>query len=57
MALLAGTPAVKCGPGETERSHTPDEFVRRGEVEAGAAFYRRLVEAALEALTAAEAVP
>jgi acetylornithine deacetylase len=57
MALLADTPAVKCGPGATERSHTPDEFVLRGEVEAGAAFYRRLVEAALGALTAAEAMP
>ena len=25
MALLQGIPAVKCGPGETARSHTPDE--------------------------------
>ena len=27
MALLADVPAVKCGPGETARSHTPDEFL------------------------------
>ena len=50
MALLAGTPAVKCGPGETSRSHTADEFVLASELEAGAAFYARLVPEALEAL-------
>jgi acetylornithine deacetylase len=52
MALLAGTPAVKCGPGLSVRSHTPDEFVTRPELEAGAAFYRRFAPAALEALAA-----
>jgi acetylornithine deacetylase len=50
MALLAGTPAVKCGPGETARSHTADEFVLASELEAGAAFYARLVPEAFEAL-------
>lgn len=50
MALLSGIPAVKCGPGETERSHTPDEYVLSGEVEAGAAFYTAFVPAALAAL-------
>jgi acetylornithine deacetylase len=50
MALLQGVPAVKCGPGESARSHTADEFVLRAEVEAGARFYRRFVPAALEAL-------
>jgi acetylornithine deacetylase len=53
MALLRGVPAVKVGPGLTERSHTPDEFVLAEEVEAGAAFYARLVPAALAALAAA----
>jgi acetylornithine deacetylase len=48
MALLQGIPAVKCGPGETARSHTPDEFVLAHELAAGADFYRRL---ALEALS------
>lgn len=43
MALLNGTPAVKCGPGKSERSHTPDEFVLEGEVLDGARFYTRLV--------------
>jgi acetylornithine deacetylase len=51
MALLRGTPSVKCGPGETVRSHTPDEFVLAAEVEAGAAFYAALVPRALAALT------
>ena len=43
MALLSGPPAVKCGPGKSERSHTPDEFVLEGEVLDGARFYTRLV--------------
>jgi acetylornithine deacetylase len=43
MALLNGTPAVKCGPGRSERSHTPDEFVLESEVVDGAQFYTRLV--------------
>lgn len=50
MALLAGVPAVKCGPGETARSHTPDEFVLAEEVLAGARVYAELVPAALGAL-------
>lgn len=51
MALLSGVPAIKCGPGQTIRSHTPDEFVLRSELEAGCAFYRALVPAALAALS------
>jgi len=50
MALLAGVPAVKCGPGETARSHVPDEFVLQSEVEAGCAFYIRAIGACLESL-------
>lgn len=50
MALLAGTPAVKCGPGETARSHTSDEFVLASELEDGVRFYARFVPAALAAL-------
>ena len=52
MALLQGVPAVKCGPGETARSHTPDEYVLAAEVEAGEAFYRSFAPAALLALAA-----
>jgi len=41
--LPAGTPAVKVGPGRSERSHTPDEYVLASEILAGAAFYERAV--------------
>lgn len=54
MALLQGVPAIKCGPGETARSHTPDEYVLKSELEAGVAFYTRLCPAALEALALAK---
>jgi acetylornithine deacetylase len=50
MAFLKGVPAVKCGPGQTARSHTPDEFVCRDELLAGVAFYRAAAPAILEAL-------
>ncbi|MCA9002018.1 MAG: M20/M25/M40 family metallo-hydrolase, partial [Planctomycetes bacterium] len=39
MALLKGIPAIKCGPGETARSHTPNEFLLATELEAGIRFY------------------
>lgn len=32
MALLSGVPAVKCGPGQTERSHTPNEYLEAAEL-------------------------
>lgn len=35
-------PAIKVGPGRTERSHTPDEFVLESEIVDGAAFYEAL---------------
>ena len=50
MALLRGVPSVKCGPGQTARSHTPDEYVLLNELEAGLAFYRALAPRALTAL-------
>jgi acetylornithine deacetylase len=46
MALLQGVPAVKCGPGRSERSHAPDEFVTRDELAAGFRFYARFLELA-----------
>jgi len=52
MALLPGVPAVKCGPGETLRSHTPNEFVLRDEVLAGTRFYTELAPRALADLAA-----
>lgn len=43
MVFMAGIPAVKCGPGRSERSHTADEFVWESEVLEGARFYTRLI--------------
>lgn len=48
LAFMDGIPALKCGPGETERSHTADEFVREEEIVTGARFYTRLVRAYAE---------
>lgn len=48
MAFLVGVPAVKCGPGRSERSHTADEHVLEAEVLEGARFYTRLVGAYAE---------
>ena len=45
---MDGIPALKCGPGQTERSHTPDEFVLESEILDGARFYARLVRAFAE---------
>ncbi|HEY6322693.1 MAG TPA: M20/M25/M40 family metallo-hydrolase, partial [Thermoanaerobaculia bacterium] len=53
MVFMAGIPALKCGPGSSERSHTADEFVWESEVIAGARFYSRLVGSFAE-LQAAE---
>jgi len=48
MAFLGAVPAIKCGPGRSERSHTPDEFVLEEEVLDGARFYTRLIGAYAE---------
>ncbi|HEV8581064.1 MAG TPA: M20/M25/M40 family metallo-hydrolase [Thermoanaerobaculia bacterium] len=48
MVFMEGIPAVKCGPGKSERSHTPDEFVLESEILEGARFYTRLVRAYAE---------
>ena len=44
-AFLGDIPAVKAGPGDTFRSHTPNEYLTLPELEAGAAFYTQLVPA------------
>jgi acetylornithine deacetylase len=41
--FLKGIPAVKCGPGDSKRSHTPDEYMEASEVEAGVLFYEKLI--------------
>lgn len=41
----AGLAAVLCGPGSIDQAHQPDEYVDRTQLERGAAFMARLVEA------------
>jgi acetylornithine deacetylase len=41
-AFLGDLPAVKAGPGDTFRSHTPNEYITLQELEAGKAFYASL---------------
>lgn len=47
-AFLGDLPTVKVGPGDTLRSHQADEYLTRAELEAGAAFYTRLVRGYFE---------
>jgi len=47
-AFLGDLPAVKVGPGDTLRSHLADEYLTRAELEAGAAFYTRLLRGYFE---------
>lgn len=44
QVFFKGVPAIKCGPGDSARSHTSDEFIYEQEILDGAAFYTRLVE-------------
>jgi acetylornithine deacetylase len=41
--VFAPFPAVKIGPGESKRSHKPDEFVYKKELEKGKEYYRKLI--------------
>ncbi len=43
LVFFRGLPAVKVGPGRSERSHRADEFVLETELVEGAAFYERLL--------------
>jgi len=43
--FLGDIPAVKAGPGDTHRSHRPDEWVSLNELKAGATFYTNLARA------------
>jgi acetylornithine deacetylase len=43
MVFLHGIPAVKLGPGQSVRSHIPDEFILESELTCGAAVYSKLV--------------
>ncbi len=41
--FLKGIPTVKVGPGDSRRSHTPDEYIEVAELEAGVDFYERMI--------------
>ena len=43
LVFFRGLPGIKVGPGKSERSHRPDEFVMETEVQEGEAFYGALV--------------
>jgi acetylornithine deacetylase len=43
MVFLAGIPSVKIGPGQPDRSHTPDEYILPEELRAGIAAYERII--------------
>jgi len=45
--FLRDRDAIKCGPGTSRRSHTPDEYVDLPEVSAARDFYRHLAQAYL----------
>jgi len=42
-------PALKCGPGDSARSHTADEFIYVEEIEKGIDFYTQLINKLMEA--------
>ncbi len=44
LVYFDGVDAIKCGPGRTERSHQPDEYVLESEILEGAQFYSRWIE-------------
>jgi acetylornithine deacetylase len=41
--FLKGVPTVKVGPGDSRRSHTPDEYLEVAELEAGVVYYEKLI--------------
>ena len=41
----AGLPAVICGPGSIDQAHQPDEYIEITQLQRGAAFMARLIEA------------
>lgn len=45
MVFVDGVPAIKVGPGSSERSHTADEWVGEEEIVAAVGFYTGLVRA------------
>ncbi len=47
-AFLGDLPTVKIGPGDTHRSHQPNEYITRSELDAGVDCYLKLIQAYFE---------
>lgn len=45
LSKLGRIPSVACGPGSIDQAHTEDEWLKVEDLEAGADFYRRFLEA------------
>ncbi|HNK30108.1 MAG TPA: acetylornithine deacetylase, partial [Ferruginibacter sp.] len=43
-AALLNVPVLKCGPGDSARSHTADEFIYLAEIREGIDTYIRILE-------------
>jgi len=57
MVFLAGTPSVKLGPGDSRRSHTPNEYITVRELQDGADAYERIILEYFKAPGTAKARP
>jgi acetylornithine deacetylase len=51
-AFLKGIPSVKVGPGNTDRSHRPNEYLLLSELEKGVVFYSRFIHTYFRMATA-----
>ncbi len=51
-AFLGDLPTVKIGPGDTHRSHRPNEYLTRSELNKGVACYQKLITAYFEGMEA-----
>ncbi len=56
-AFLGDLPTVKIGPGDTHRSHRPNEYLTRAELNEGVACYQRLIRAFFETLAVVADTP
>ena len=44
LVYFTDVPVIKCGPGQSQRSHQPDEYVCQQEILDGLSFYTSLVK-------------
>lgn len=50
MAVMYDIPSLKLGPGESERSHTADEYIELNEIKEGIRIYENLLKALAEVM-------